>query len=492
MGKANGWVLGTIVLIGSLHLLALRPGHEWGDDFSLYVAHARNLAEGRDYADTGYIYNPHSPSLSPRTYPPVFPLLLVPVYLAFGMNLTAMKVFVILLFLAFLWVFSLILRRRLPLPYTLACLVLVGLNPAVWQLKDRLLSEMPFLLFAYLALFLMEKTREAEEGKRRAWAWAVLAGLTAYLAFGTRTVGVVLVPALLARAVLLRRRPGLAGLLILGTFAVGVAVEKSLLAVDGSYLDQLVFDPALFARVGFSLVRALELFLDNGYSAALRGVLFLCLVGVAVPAYWQAVRRRPTVYEPFAAFSCLLLVFWPCAEWNQRFLLPVLPLFALYVCEGVQLLASRFGRCGRLVAAALALAVTASCAACHTRLEAGPPAQGIHSPDAVALFDFVKTQTRPDDVFVIAKPRAFALFTGRPAAAPHAPPSDEHLWRYLQQIHATHLVVGEDFGRSRAVLQTLVDANPARVEQVYRNGAFTVYRLREGRQSQRTSGERGV
>ncbi|MCI0458711.1 MAG: hypothetical protein L0Z62_17270 [Gemmataceae bacterium] len=477
MARANGWILATILLIGSLHLLALRPGHEWGDDFSLYVAHARNLAEGRAYADTGYVYNPHFPSLSPRTYPPVFPLLLAPVYLVFGMNLTAMKVFVIVLFLAFLWVFALTLRGRLPLPYTLACLVLVGLNPAVWQLKDRLLSEMPFLLFAYLALFLMEKARQAE-GSRWAWVWGVLAGLTAYLAFGTRTVGVVLVPALLARQVLLRRRLGLVGLLFLGTFAAGVAVEKALLSADGSYLDQLVFDPALYARIGLSLVRALELFLDNGYSAGLRGVLFLCLAGLAVPAYWLALSRRPTVYEPFAAFSCLLLVFWPCAEWNQRFLLPILPLFALYAAEGVLLAASRFGLCGRLAAAALALAVTASCAACHTRLENGPPAQGVHTPDAVALFDFVKTQTGPGDVFVVAKPRVFALYTGRPASAPHTPPSPEHLGRYLEQIHATHLVIGEEFHKSRAVLQAFVEENPTRVEQVYRNRAFTVFRLR--------------
>src|SRR5262249_49815316 len=141
MRKPETLTLGVILLIGAFYLATLRPGQEWGDDFSLYVAHARNLAEGRPYADTGYLYNPDYPSLSPRTSPPVSPLLLVPAYLAFGMTLTALKAWVVLLFLGFLWVFARLLLRRLPLPYALACLLAVGLNPYLWQLKDRLLSE---------------------------------------------------------------------------------------------------------------------------------------------------------------------------------------------------------------------------------------------------------------------------------------------------------------------------------------------------------------
>src|SRR4051812_42341810 len=147
----------AVALVATVHLATLRPGHEWGDDFSLYVAHARNLAEGRPYADTGYLYNPNFPSLSPRTYPPVFPLLLAPVYAVFGLDLAAMKAFVVLLFTALLGLLAVILRRRLSAPYVVACLLLFGLNPYVWQHKDRLLSEVPFLLFAYLSLFLAEK-----------------------------------------------------------------------------------------------------------------------------------------------------------------------------------------------------------------------------------------------------------------------------------------------------------------------------------------------
>ena len=53
--------------------------------------------------NTGYIYNPAIPVYSPRMYPPVFPLLLAPVYKMFGLSLLPMKleqVFFIVLTLA--------------------------------------------------------------------------------------------------------------------------------------------------------------------------------------------------------------------------------------------------------------------------------------------------------------------------------------------------------------------------------------------------------
>jgi hypothetical protein len=480
MRKPEILTLGTILLLGALYLTTLRPGQEWGDDFSLYVAHARNLAEGRPYADTGYLYNPDNPVLSPRTYPPVFPLLLVPVYLAFGMNLTAMKAWVVLLFLGFLGTFALLLRRRLPLPHTLVCLLLVGLNPYLWQLKDRLLSEMPFLLFAYLALLLMERAREAQEVGARAWTWGALAGLAAYLAFGTRTVGVVLVPALLGAELLARRRLGAASLAALAAFAAGAAVEKALLPADASYLDQLDFSPALVLRVAVSLVKALGTFFENGYSDAFRLALFAGLLGLALFAYLRRLRSRPGPCELFAGLSLLLLVFWPYAEWNERYLVPVLPLFFLYAAEALRGLESATGRrLAGCAAAAVGLLVLGSYAACYTRLDAGPVREGVAHPDSVALFEFVRAHTPRDAVVVFQKPRALALYTGRRASAFNIRAGAQHFQEHIDRIRATYLVLGEDFPESVRALREFVRRRPGHVERVYDNPHFTVYRLGE-------------
>src|SRR5436309_10610680 len=74
---------------GVFFSLTLRPGHDWGDDFAHYIGHARNLVEGRPYRDTGYLFHPRVNN--PDTYPPVFPLLLAPVYMLRGLDLTSLK-----------------------------------------------------------------------------------------------------------------------------------------------------------------------------------------------------------------------------------------------------------------------------------------------------------------------------------------------------------------------------------------------------------------
>ncbi len=482
-----GLFAGSVLLLGMLHLATLRPGHDWGDDFGLYVAHARNLAEGRPYADTGYIYNPHFPVLSPRTYPPVFPLLLAPVYRAFGLDLAAMKVFVVLLFVAFLAVLALLLRRRLSDPCALACLWLVGLNPYVWQHKDRLLSEVPFMLFAYLALLLVERALDEAPAGRRALGWAVLAGVAAYLAFGTRTAGVVLLPALLCGELLRRRRPGLVSLGVLLPFAALVLLQRALLPGDASYFDQLRFDLGLFARTAVDLVKGLAMFLDNGYLGPVRLALFGCLLALALLGFAARLRQRPGPVEVFAVLSFLLLVLWPSAGWDRRFLMPLLPLFFCYAGEGL----GRFGtlrlgfRLERPAAVGLALAVLLSYGACGTRMELGPIRQGVGTPEARALFDFVRSRTDRDAVFLFQKPRALALFTGRRASGHHVPPGDEQMWQYLRQIEATHVVVTPQFADSHRVLGSFVARHPARFAPVFHEGDITVYRIVDDRRAAR-------
>ncbi len=469
--------------LSAIHLATLRDGQEWGDDFSLYVAHARNLAEGRPYADTGYIYNPNNPVVSPRAYPPIFPLLLVPVYLVFGMNLTAMKAFVIVLFAALLGVLATALRKRLSSSYVAACLTLFALNPYVWQHKDRLLSETPFMLFAYLALFWAEKAG-VESKRRTALLWGLMAGSACYLAFGTRTVGAMLIPSILLTDWLRSRRIGIASIAFVLSFLVGVALQKSLLLVEGSYLDQIVFEPALFARIAASLPRAFGGFFDNGYSNAARLALFVCASALAIWGFGARLRRGVTGYECFAVSSCLPLMIWPAAEYERRFLLPILPLFFLYAAEGIRLLPSaRMPRVEPFVATTLVLAVGASYAGAYSRIDSGPIGDGVSSPEAVELFSWIRDNTDPNDVFIFQKPKALALYGGRRALAHRRLDDPSRLAPTLRQHEATHLVVHRTsplpvFQSSGRLVKAFVAAYPDRCEKVYETPGFRVYKLR--------------
>jgi hypothetical protein len=73
-----------IGFVGVLYLSTIRTGEAWDDDFAMYVHEAKNIAVGIDYRNTGYIYEREYAELGPKTYPPVFPLLLAGVYKGFG------------------------------------------------------------------------------------------------------------------------------------------------------------------------------------------------------------------------------------------------------------------------------------------------------------------------------------------------------------------------------------------------------------------------
>jgi hypothetical protein len=470
---------GIILCLGAVYLGTVRPGHDWGDDFGLYLRHARNLAEGLPYGDTGYVYNPALASLSPRTYPPVFPLLLAPVYAGAGLDLVALKVEVILLLLVFLWVMYRVVRHDLPLPCVLATLLLIGLNPYVWVHRDRLLSEIPFLLFTGLALLWLDRADKPTRPLSSRVRYTLLAGAAVFLAYGTRSIGIVLVPAVVLHELLRRRKPGLVSAGVVLTFALGVLLQRALLPFDGSYLDQLRVDPAVYLRNAAGVPQALGVFLDNGYFALPRVLLLGLLLVLAAAGYRHRWRTRRTACEVLVVLYGLAVVAWPSAQGDPRFLLPLLPLWLMYAWHGLTAVAARLRRpeLARRLAVGLTGVVLACYAGRYTQLEGGPRREGIGKAETTALFDFVRAHTEPDAVLLFQKPRALALFTGRRASAHHTPPSDRDLWRYLDAIGATHVVVGRVFPDSHAYLQPFVARHPGRLRAVYANADFTVYRI---------------
>src|SRR6266704_2274161 len=76
----NGQVFVVFCLIAVFQLLTIVPGMVGGEDGALYLLHARNIAFCRPYFATGYIYTVETARYSPRAYPPVFPMMLAPLF----------------------------------------------------------------------------------------------------------------------------------------------------------------------------------------------------------------------------------------------------------------------------------------------------------------------------------------------------------------------------------------------------------------------------
>lgn len=473
----TGILLTLISVIGLFYVLTIRPGQGWGDDFAMYVLHARNIALSLPYADTGYIYNPHEPQVGPRVYPPVFPLMLAPVYRLWGMNLEAMKVEVIAAFAALLLIIERLLRGRMNYWGRIIVLAVLGFNPYFWEFKDSVLSDIPFTLFVFCGLWVIDYADGGDLGGARQTALGVVAGFLIALAFGTRTVGLVLVPVLAALGLWRCRQLWRFAVSACLTALGGILILQSLVPGIRSYGDQWLFRPEFIAfnlRNTFLFGSALWW---NGCSMTLAHVLSGVIGALAVAGFIYRCRVRVSVLEVFIVAYLLTVVVWPASQ-GLRFYVPILPLYVFYAASGAMWAVQKRRQTQRAWAmAGLGLLLVAMAVSyggtLGTMRQRDVRADGPYSPESMELFAFVRTNTAPDDVFIFFKPRALALYTGRRASVGFVPDKDEELVAYLQQIGATHLVVRHE----DKYLRYIVTKQPERFTRIFANSKFMVCKI---------------
>lgn len=483
----QGLILAALIAgIGLIHVGFQREGHPWGDDFAEYVMHARNLALGRPYAAIDYVYNPHYPQIGPPTYPPGCPVALAPLYWLWGLDLTAFKLEMVVFFLAFLGAVYLCFRQELGFPKTIALVLILGLNHTFLRDTGGVNSDMLFLALLYLGIFLVKKAEGASPSTGHRWRDFAIAGLVIYLSFSTRTLGALVIPAMWAEQLIATRRISRPVLLATAIFAGLAALQSLFLHSDRHYLDQFNVGPMVLVHNAVNYVIRLSTFWHNGYLKAPSIGLFGLMTLLAVLGYVGRLRRGITVWEAFTAIYLVVILLWPSYQ-GERYLYPIIPLYLFYAldCLDHRWIAER-AKLRRAMVATLVLAVGLTYAGRLASTPRGPLAEGVAKRESVELFDYVRRTTSDKDVLVFIKPRALALFTERKASVYHRPASDQALWEYFGQIGATRLVVAENDEAFKtaeepemlAFLRAFAQRNRERLEPMYTNRDFTVYRIK--------------
>jgi hypothetical protein len=491
LATPRGVLLAGLLAMLVLGVVTLRSGQTWGDDFALYIAHAINIAEGRSYHATGYIYNPDA-EIGPPAYPPLTALVLAPVYAVAGLDLEAMKTVLHLIFLAALVGVYLVLRTRAG-PWTATILTLaVGFNPYVWQFREEVLSEFLFMLFFYAALWLLILPREPGWSKRRAGRLALQA-VAVYLAFATRSIGIVLLPAMIAHDVLQRRRLSADTVVTVAGFALLWGLQGTLLRGTASYGDllanidpaQIAFNAALYAYMMWAFL--LGFFDFGGATKVLVGGLFalaaaagfvLRLLGHPSPGRLRLDLRNVGLIE-IVVVGYLVMIIIPPFHQAPRYTLPLLPLLLWYAyVSATWALRPLLASAGRR-AAVVAVVVALFYASAHARIERGPIAPGPTTPESVEMFTFMREQTPADAVVLFAKPRAMALFGERPTAIWPDGADPASVWCYGAAIGASHIVAPAEAAGLEVppFLTPAALAESDQVRPVFTNPHFTVFEI---------------
>ncbi len=432
----------SIIILCSILLsgLSLTRGHNWGDDFALYLAQAASLLDGS--AETliqrnAFTVENSTIDLRPVVYPWGYPLSLAPLYRLCGlMKPRCLKLPGLFFYAAFLAVYFLLLHRRLAHKEALLLTALFAFNPTLIAAQDNILSDIPFLFFSTLSLLLIDAWVVADKGKRAAPGLQALLGLTLFLATFTRSNGLLLLPVLLLSQGVALWRERLGGLSLrerfpsLATpyvaFAALFLLSHALLpGAEGSYLSQIeTFDlAASLTRLRIYLFR-----LPGDFFAGIpaQDVVFAIalaffVVGAAALA-WQEIH-----FLAFYLASVALYAIWPYWQ-GVRFLFPILPLFVYFSYQGMQWFTARLREhlhrdTSPLIplywgAVTLAL-LAASMQGAAANVAADGAINGPFDPYSQEMFTFVREEIAPESVIVFFKPRALRLMTDRDAIAIH-------------------------------------------------------------------------
>jgi 4-amino-4-deoxy-L-arabinose transferase-like glycosyltransferase len=408
-------------------------------------------------------------------YPPVFPLLLAPVVRFFGLNLIPMKFEQVIFFVLALAVICLYWQRDLGREYTLALAAILGFSPHFWAAKDNVLSDLPFLLFFYVAAVLVQR---APRDSQRQWPWAILIGISLYLAIGTRTAGITLLAGLVLYDLLKYRTitritvvalSMCAALLLLQSYFIGSefgSYNGTFHATLSTVQSHLVSYPRTLAGFWVASTR-------NSFSFFLLAIVaLLTLVGL----FYQY-KRGLTIVEAFLVPYAAMAILWPFSP-GIRLVFPAIPWIVFLALSGLRRITEKFApRHVSTAVCAFLLLISIPFVTAYRHMDFGSIGQSTGLPEFNQLCQAVRERTTPQDVLIYFRARALALYTSRSVSAYKHQGNDEELWQYVQNVHATYLITTNTFDEDHGLLARCAQAHSSSLELAYQNASFKLYRI---------------
>ena len=488
MNKKTYLILTLIVLVsGAISFSLLTRGQTWLDDFAGYLMQAKSILNGtmadfvlrNSFTVTQSAYPP-----GPAAYPWGFPVLLAVVYAFLGNNVLAFQLVNTLCYALFLVVLFALARTRLGDLESLAVVSVLAFNPALLTAHNQIISDIPFLFFSTLAIFLIDSFFRQKTSPR----WLSFAiGAAIFAACFMRTNGVLLlVPLFAAQAIQLwpqrhEKTTLMAGLksaivpyLVFGLlFAI-----QALIFPNGqdSYLSHFsMFSlPRLWENLVFYLLLP-----STTFDQLPGGLVFYPLLMVFVIISLFTRRTRDLPIHLYSLVTVALFVVWPERQ-GLRFIYPILPFLFLFALDGMNLLIGRvrtnwqgFSRlllgCFWIVLVVLSLAVSSFAA--RANLAANRAINGPFDPISAEMFTFIREQTPAQSVIIFFKPRAMRLFTDRNAFMTD---------RCQDLSKADYLALSQKVGDNGQIAPEAIGRcsnTGVKLAQVFTNKRFIVYKI---------------
>ena len=434
--------LGVILLFSQIVIL---DGHNWGGDFSQYIAQSRAILTGemQSWLDKqSFIFQNSVPGMCPLIVSWGTPLIILPLYKIFGMNFYVFKC-LMAVFLAGAWI---VLYNFLRLKFNKAISVILTsvllFNLYYLQYVDNVLTEMPFLFFSVTTIFFIYKRNLSD---KKSIQYGIFIGILLFCTAQIRSIGLALLIALVAddlisliiklkQKIFMRNQ-------IISVFAnyalpyIIFFILQKILASNlpyinvennSGYLVTFSFQPhdifqqilsytAILGSFFFPNINVgwtwadviwLEQLRDN-LPFMILSALFLCTIIVGMIKNFSADR---CIIFYFGITMAVLYSFNTFA--GIRYVFGIIP-FALYFSfQGINYIAEKFGKgnlCGGIF---FSVAVVSLLFNLKYFAHPNPPnVYQAYSKEATATYEFINENISDDNVIFFFKPRVLYLNT---------------------------------------------------------------------------------
>ncbi len=430
-----------------------------GDDYAQYIKEAQNIATGKPYYQSNYVFNKYNNCYSPPQYPPGFPLMLAPVVKYWGIAIRPMCYFntVIAVFILFALFFYF---RKYMSAFAAVCLaIVISYSQSMMDLKQEVLSDETSMLFVLLYLI-------ARNAKTFGWQRITWLVLLATMAIFIRTQCVLLLFAELVflciaivkssvkeKKFSLKPALGIPSLFVVaGCFLLTFLLNKILFycptSAAGFYVDFLKITlqkglPSIVRDNASALLTSITAFFHYDTDHGLRtvivtlmesaGLVFCCL------GFFISATRRLCFDDIFFVFVCAMVLYYPIHD--PRYFLPVMPVVFYYCYVALAKIVPVVTDIRPRYVALLLTFTSLFAGMRYLRTTTLPPFGYVPEPKDQQAFSYIVAHVSDSDIIICSRPRLTTLYTNKRCMI--------HAWQYsmdvnkkvFDSVHAKYLLL---------------------------------------------------
>lgn len=472
-----------------LCILNSEKGHNWGGDFALYIHQAKSITEGTSnqlsIANKYIVENSSVHTFSPTLYPWGFPILIAPIYAMYNLDYIALKILEALFLVCGIIMMYLTFRKEdiLNQKNSLFFVAIIGFNIQYIQATNNVLSEMPFLLFSFISLYLILKL--LRNPYKNPWIQSVCLGVILFFSFSIRTEGIGLLMALcvgqLHYVFINRKKQALSDpkhllffvpyITTLLSYYILKLVLPSGFTSHFSYNTLISWDTSMLnLDLYFKWIKD-TMFGDLAIPYLLPTILLIAVVGMGYRI------KKDVVLLTYLLFLLVLFTVWPFRE--LRYLYAIYPFILYFLIQGLQFLfklskENIFAKYAALFILCLCLSTNLIKTYEATFKALNNPSQlafGPEAPESKEMFAYIKTNTQNEDVIGFFRPRVMHLYTNRVSLA---------LFNSTTEIleKSNYYVENKAAGNFFQIpLEHNINSGSDHVKKVFSNGTFNIYKI---------------